>query len=516
MPAQRAAVLNLTRFGDLLQSQPVIHGLCGQGFDVDLVCLENFSQAASLLDGVDRVVCLPGAKLLADLHKSWPQALVRLQAWQHEHFKALDLVLNMTPTPSASLLSSLMDGASRRGFSLDEDGFAVLSSGWAAYLQAATLNRGTSPLNLMDVFTRMAGFAPGTSTALQRPDADTVFRQRAFFENFGPRGCAGYFGLQLGASRDVRRWPVKNFVRLAEMVHAQFGLVPVLLGTAGERELGERFLRSCRVKCIDCMGKTDIRQLAATLVNVRFLVTNDTGTMHLAAGLGLPVAAIFLATAQPWDTGPGLEGALCLEPDLDCHPCGFGRVCSRDHACRWSVRPETMSACVARILDPGSAIRPEDMTGARVWRTSRDQGGFLDLVPLSGHENTWRTCWMRMQRHWYRQFLDESGAGPNPKCLKYPQAEELQRNLESLAGLLVVFREQMNMTARTGSSMFRAKALQTWERLQAMMIQDQWFPVLAGMWQNQANAAGADHAALQAMVQSWETLVRLWAEDLQT
>lgn len=37
------------------------------------------------------------------------------------------------------------------------------------------------------------------------------------------------------------------------------------------------------------------------------LITNDTGTMHLAAGLNLPILAIFLATAQPWDTGPYQE-----------------------------------------------------------------------------------------------------------------------------------------------------------------------------------------------------------------
>ena len=49
--------------------------------------------------------------------------------------------------------------------------------------------------------------------------------------------------------------------------------------------------------------------LAAVLRQSRLIVTNDTGTMHLAAGLGVPVLALFLATAQPWDTGPYREGS---------------------------------------------------------------------------------------------------------------------------------------------------------------------------------------------------------------
>jgi ADP-heptose:LPS heptosyltransferase len=58
-------LVNLTRFGDLLQTQPVVHGLRAQGHRVGLVCLENFAGAAALLEGVDHVAALPGSALLA-------------------------------------------------------------------------------------------------------------------------------------------------------------------------------------------------------------------------------------------------------------------------------------------------------------------------------------------------------------------------------------------------------------------------------------------------------------------
>ena len=49
----RRCLINLTRFGDLLQTQPVIHAFHKQGDNVSLICLENFAPAAELLEGVD-------------------------------------------------------------------------------------------------------------------------------------------------------------------------------------------------------------------------------------------------------------------------------------------------------------------------------------------------------------------------------------------------------------------------------------------------------------------------------
>ena len=60
-------VINLTRFGDLLQCQPLIEDLHCQGQAVHLVCLDNFSSAQPLLRHVERTWPLPGARLMADM-----------------------------------------------------------------------------------------------------------------------------------------------------------------------------------------------------------------------------------------------------------------------------------------------------------------------------------------------------------------------------------------------------------------------------------------------------------------
>ena len=64
-------VINMTRLGDLLQSQPTVAGLKAQGHRVGLACLDNFAPAASLMQGLDGLFPIPGARLLARLDRDW-------------------------------------------------------------------------------------------------------------------------------------------------------------------------------------------------------------------------------------------------------------------------------------------------------------------------------------------------------------------------------------------------------------------------------------------------------------
>ena len=93
-------VINLTRFGDLLQCQPLIEDLHRQGNRVHLVCLDNFSSALPLMRHVERAWPLPGARLMADMDRDWRSAAARLL----EYARAIragagpSCVINLTAT----------------------------------------------------------------------------------------------------------------------------------------------------------------------------------------------------------------------------------------------------------------------------------------------------------------------------------------------------------------------------------------------------------------------------------
>jgi ADP-heptose:LPS heptosyltransferase len=502
----KVLVLNLTRFGDLIQTRPLLSLLKGQGYRVGLACLENFAAAADLLQEVDEVHPLPGARFLARLESDWLRPLSELTLFlgRIEGF-APDLIINLTPSLPARLLTSMLPSTEHRGFCLDAMGFGIYSSPWAAFLQASSRFRGQSPFNLVDLLIKVAHLVPcpiaePLGQGLE-PREDSVRRLRSMSREHSGR----FVGFQLGASEDRRQWPVEFFARLGRMLWEKHAVQPVLLGSASETMLGERY-EQANAPCLNLIGRTDLVELATTLRGLDLLVTNDTGTMHLAAGLHTPVAALFLATAQPWDTGPYLEGCLCLEPDMECHPCGFGSPCLRDEACRRSIDPAELLHQIETFFATGGWARPQS-AGIRTWITCRDADGFMGLDSLSGHLETDRGVWILMQRSWYRHFLDERSCSSPPvapdhlaKHTRLGMAATLGRALD----LLLLLSRQSEILGRSGR--MERKFLTTWRVLSNLLEQDPHLAGLAHLWITQTQEQGLDLGTLQGTIDRYREL----------
>ncbi|NJB69347.1 ADP-heptose:LPS heptosyltransferase [Desulfobaculum xiamenense] len=529
---QKTIVINLTRFGDLLQTQPVFTALKARGRETALVCLENFASAAKLMRDVDAVFALPGAALLSQLDDDWRRGLGTFCDWAGNDLASFgaDQVVNLTSTLPGRLLARYLAPCEVVGYALDEFGFADNTSPWAAFLVASSRNRGCSPFNLVDLFHHVAGYGqePGAQSdgpahpvyRLREPDTAATAAVRGVLTAEGPADAPGYIAIQLGASADFRRWPVAHFARLAELVHERTGLCPVLLGSGDEAPLAERFRAACRVPSASLVGRTSLVELAAALGLVRMLVTNDTGTMHLAAGLGVPVCAVFLATAQPWDTGPYSSDALCIEPDMPCHPCGFGKTCPTGFSCRHAVQPEAVAAFVHARLDRGrwelesGASRPE---GIRVWEMRPGADGFMGLVSRSGHEDADRTVWVRQQRHFYCRFLDGepiSEAGAPRFAGDSSVAETVRAELEQAERLFHLLGEQAVALSKVPLPPLKKRFMASFERLTGLLCESRYLSVLGDMWREQAHGLGDDFSRMPALAERYQRLCGQWCRHL--
>ena len=411
-------VINLTRFGDLLQCQPLIEDLHRQGNRVHLVCLDNFSSALPLMRHVEQAWPLPGARLMADMDRDWRNAAARLL----EYARAIragagpNCVINLTATLPARLLAGLVarDTAEIRGFALDTHGFGQNRGIWATFLNSATVNRQSAPFNIVDMF-RMVGASVRSESNQQprlrlAPPPQSALAAADALLAAAPAYAAGFVTMQLGASEQRRQWPAEYFAAVGDRLWRERKLCPVLLGSPAESPLTEAYAQQAQGPFVDAVGKTDLTQLAALLSRSRLLLTNDTGTMHLAAGLGVTCLAIFLATAQPCDTGPYLPGCCCLEPALPCHPCPFGRPCPNNLACVTHIQPPTVAALALTWLDTGRwDATPLETVGheARVWQTELDAQDFITVRCLSAHEAEDRSLWLAQQRFFWRQILDD-------------------------------------------------------------------------------------------------------------
>ena len=84
------------------------------------------------------------------------------------------------------------------------------------------------------------------------------------------------------------------------------------------------------------------------LSECRLLLTNDTGMMHLASLLGVPVVAIFGST-DPSLTGPLGQGHSILRHQVECSPC-FLRECPIDFRCMKAVSVDEVTDTILSIL----------------------------------------------------------------------------------------------------------------------------------------------------------------------
>lgn len=135
-----------------------------------------------------------------------------------------------------------------------------------------------------------------------------------------PRSTAGTIGLIPGSENTPeKRWPVPHWRALIAAFPAETFTV---FGTPNDASIAAAVAEgfdSARVT--NLAGKTDLPSFAAQLASCRALVTNDTGGMHLANALGVPLLALFGPT-NPLRTGPIFSGPTAILQPPHCPDTG--------------------------------------------------------------------------------------------------------------------------------------------------------------------------------------------------
>jgi heptosyltransferase-2 len=166
-----------------------------------------------------------------------------------------------------------------------------------------------------------------------------------------PGGGPGpWVGLAPGAAYGpAKRWPPARFAALAGELHRLLQARLLLLGGPEDRPVAAQVQEHFRFPVLDLTGKTNLRQALGVLRRLDLLVTNDSGLMHAAAALGVPLVAIFGST-DPAATGPFTSRASVLHHPLPCSPC-FLRTCPEDYPCLTAITVDQVMATARGWLE---------------------------------------------------------------------------------------------------------------------------------------------------------------------
>ena len=177
-----------------------------------------------------------------------------------------------------------------------------------------------------------------------------------FLRKSGVRQGAMRIAIGAGASYgSAKCWPPSRFAEVANRWQSKVYADVILFGTSAEASVSAAISAEMRRPPIDLTGKTAIADLPALLSQCHLFIGNDSGAMHVAAAVGLPIVAVFGPT-DPFGTAPVTPRCTVVQQKPYCSPC-FLRRCPTDHRCMAAVTADTVEAAAAPWLDSIQVLR---------------------------------------------------------------------------------------------------------------------------------------------------------------
>ena len=151
-----------------------------------------------------------------------------------------------------------------------------------------------------------------------------------------------------GAAHATKRWPIAHWQGLIERLQ-RMGYALVAVGGPEDRDLAG----GLGANVVNAAGAFSLQETGACLARARVLVSGDTGVMHMAAGVGTPVVALFGPTVAQFGFFPYTQRAVVLERAMNCRPCsamGTERCPLGHHRCLVDIAPEQVALAVQRLV----------------------------------------------------------------------------------------------------------------------------------------------------------------------
>jgi heptosyltransferase I len=307
----RILLIKPSSLGDIVHAFPVVAAIKTQwpASHVTWLVKRQWADLVDRAEGVDHV---------------WPVEMT-VGSWIREGLalraQRFDLALDLQGLFRSGILARLSGAPSRIGFANGREG-----SPWFYTQRVPVLSPDIHAvdryLSVVAALGASMSDKPRFGFRLLEKDMATV---RELSRRKGFSVDRPWVAMNIGARWLTKRWPLKSFAAVVDQLYeAHLGPV-VMIGGSEERVDTNRLRALTDRPFIDLSGEIPLGCLPALLSKATAMVTNDSGPMHIAAGLGVPVVAMFGPTSAT-RTGPYGDGHRVLSSQIPCSPC-YSRVC---------------------------------------------------------------------------------------------------------------------------------------------------------------------------------------------
>jgi len=300
--------------------------------------------------------------------RRWHAVVAFLELLQQIRRAKYDLVVDMHGQVRSAFFSLISGARVRIGFdrpikrsltvSAEHDLKNVPSHGWRGAREGSWVAyTHRIPIPTLDVHAidRYLWVAPLLGLDDDTPDltiylsSETIRNVERLLEEHGVPASKPLVVLVPGTIWETKHWTIEGFAGVARQFIRE-GFAVALAGTKRDQQRCQQIAAAAPGAC-NLSGKTTPAELAALIRRAEVAVTNDSGSMHVAASLGRPMVSVFGPT-NPVHIGPYERPESVVRVDLPCSPCNYRRLsqCPFDHACMKQVTSEMVVERARKIV----------------------------------------------------------------------------------------------------------------------------------------------------------------------
>lgn len=332
----RILLIKPSSLGDIVHAFPVVSAIKTQwpGSHITWLVKRQWADLVERAEGVDCV---------------WPVEMT-VRSWIREgrglRAQRFDIAIDLQGLFRSAIVARFSGAPTRIGFANGREG-----SPWFYTQRIPVLSPDIHAVDrYLSVVAALGSSLPGKprfGLRLLEKDMATVRElcQRKGFSMDKP-----WVAMNIGARWPTKRWPLASFAAVVDQLHETHRVPVVMIGSADERAYTNRLRALTDRPFVDLTGEIPLGCLPALLSTATAMITNDSGPMHIAAALGVPVIAMFGPTSAI-RTGPYGAGHHVLAGQVSCSPC-FSRVCRHDPEleCLHLIKPTQVVNVIRPLL----------------------------------------------------------------------------------------------------------------------------------------------------------------------
>jgi lipopolysaccharide heptosyltransferase II len=337
----RILVMNVNWLGDVIFTTPFIKALKGRFPGCFLACMVAPRCVEILEDNphVDKIIVYDEF----GRHKSPAGKMRLIDSLKRERFNGA-FVLHRSFT--RALVAFLAGIRTRIGYNTKKRGFLLTKA----------VDEPLPGIHKVEYFLNLA-----SACGIETKDKDYEFyfnqtdkeRMEEFLERNGIGKQDRFAVLNPGGNWPPKRWPKERFAELSDRISRELGLRTLITGAAKDVPLAKEIVEMSRTRPVNAAGRTTLKELGAIMKMAEFVVSSDSGPMHVALGVKTRVIALFGPTSERL-TGPYGRGDFAvIRKHSDCRiPC-YDSSC-RDHRCMTAIGIDDVMEKASEMLKDGS------------------------------------------------------------------------------------------------------------------------------------------------------------------